>query len=288
MPLYNVLFDSWIWLVYVAFLGASAGSFTNVLVARLPVGLSVVWPRSRCPKCTQEIAWYDNIPIISYCVLRAACRHCKSPIGPRYVLVELLMAALWLALWFRFGASWEFVMWAILCIPLLAIVFLDIDHWWIPDVLIFPFALFAAGFIFLRPNFTFMDALGGLMPAALLFTVGFVFEKVWKKEGLGLGDVKLLALIGIACGLTNTLLVLVLASLQGALVGTAILFSGGHRTEPKLMKLRPEEEDAETNGLEEDDWVPDPKAVPFGPFIILGAWEVVLFPISSWMGAYLP
>src|SRR5690606_29195266 len=128
------------WLVvgWLAALGAVVGSFLNVIIVRWPAGQSVVTPRSRCPGCGQLIRWYDNIPILSFVWLRGRCRRCGRSISYRYPLVELLMLCLTLALWARFGLSWSFVLWFPLSAAMVAITFLDLDHWWVPDLLTFP------------------------------------------------------------------------------------------------------------------------------------------------------
>ncbi|HET6343729.1 MAG TPA: prepilin peptidase, partial [Myxococcota bacterium] len=127
---------------YTIALGACIGSFLNVVIARLPEGLSVVKPRSRCPKCGKEIAWYDNIPLVSYAMLRGRCRGCGVTIPLRYPLVEALTAGVFGAFYVRFGPSWDLAVWLPLSAALLAITFLDIDHWWVPDVITYPTMLY--------------------------------------------------------------------------------------------------------------------------------------------------
>ena len=254
---------------YTIALGACIGSFLNVVIARLPEGLSVVKPRSRCPKCGKEIAWYDNIPLVSYAMLRGRCRGCGVTIPLRYPLVEALTAGVFGAFYVRFGPSWDLAVWLPLSAALLAITFLDIDHWWVPDVITYPTMLYTFLAQLLPGQLGPVLALLGLAPALLLLAVAYVFEKVTGKEGLGFGDVKLLALLGLALGLSDALTTLLLAALQGAAVGTLVVLSGGHK----------QAEAAPTPAaLADDDWQPDPHAVPFGPFLALACLEVVLLP----------
>lgn len=252
-------------LVYLAVVGLCVGSFLNVVIARLPAGESVLRPRSRCPRCMAPIAWYDNVPLVSYLLLRARCRGCAAPIAVRYPLVELLMGALSVALYVRFGLSWELLRWWPVVAALLAIVFLDIDHWWVPDRITFPAMLWAAGFAFAPDGVSPVQAVVGLAPAVCVLVFGWLFMKLTGREGIGLGDIKLLVLMGLMLGAWQTLLALLAASLQGALVGTVVTLFGGHRS-------------AATPMASDDGWVPPPRAIPFGPFLVLGVIEVLLVP----------
>ncbi|MBI3179247.1 MAG: prepilin peptidase [Deltaproteobacteria bacterium] len=268
-------------------LGACLGSFANVVIARLPDGISVVSPRSRCPSCLTTIAWYDNIPLMSFLVLRARCRHCGARIRLRYFLVELLAASLCAALWMRFGWSWQLVMWVPLCLALLIIVFLDIDHWWVPDVITLPAMVFAFAASFLPGGLSWVAALLGAAPAGLMWVVAWLFERATGREGMGLGDMKLLAVIGLGLGAVDALSVLLLAAVQGSLIGGLVVLAGGHRG---VATAAPAPESAAPTDPEA--WVPPRRAIPFGPFLVLGAYEVVLVPgtfaglpqrISGWL-----
>lgn len=284
---------------YAALIGAAVGSFINVVLVRLPRGESIVRPRSRCPGCQTPIAWYDNLPILSYLLLRGRCRHCQKPIAVRYLTVELLMAAISAGLILRLGVGWELLFWWPLTAALLAIAFLDIDHFWVPDVITFPAMAWALAAAALLPQrFGVVQALLGVTPALVLFVVGVLFERVTGREGLGLGDVKLFAVIGLAVGLGDALAVLLLASVQGAAVGTLVRLTGGHRAktqdEPELMTTS-EVASPEVASEEPDpdaDWEPPPGAFPFGPFLVLAALEWLFLPqlfgdliwrLSEWM-----
>jgi leader peptidase (prepilin peptidase)/N-methyltransferase len=236
----------------------------NVVIGRLPEGLSVVSPRSRCPRCKQQIAWYDNIPIVSWLVLRAKCRNCKLPISARYPLVELLMGCIGAASYVQLGLTWQLLVWFPIAAVLLAIVFLDIDHWWVPDVLTYPAMAWALTGAFLPGGIGWMTALLGLVPALMLWGLAWVFLKLTKREGLGLGDVKLLALMGVLLGPVGAVTALFFAATQGAVIGVIVIAAGGHKTAPQPAS--------------DDGWVPHPRAIPFGPFLALATYERVLMP----------
>lgn len=267
----------WLIFVYAGVVGALVGSFLNVVVARLPAGESIVRPRSRCPRCKSTIRWYDNVPVVSWVVLRGRCRRCGERISARYVVVELLMAALSLALVARFGVSWQLLVWFPLVAAFLAIVYLDIDHFWVPDVIVLPAMVWAALGSFLPGGVTAVQALIGLGPALALWGFMWLFERITGREGMGLGDVKLLAVMGLALGAVPTLIVLLLASVQGSIIGIAVLATGGH--EAKAEAQSPSSKVEETAPARaEEPWVPPPRAIPFGPFLILACYEVLLAP----------
>jgi len=252
-------------LIYCALIGGCIGSFLNVVIYRLPKeGASLVRPPSGCPVCEQRIRWYDNIPVLSYLLLRGRCRGCSTRIGLRYPMVELLTALLWVAVCLRFGVSWQLVLWLPLVSAMVALVFLDIDHWWLPDVITLPAMAWALAGSFLPGGIAPQQALAGLGPSALLLIVAWAFEKITGREGLGLGDVKLLAVIGLSLGFVDGMSALVVGSLQGAIIGTIVSMLGGHQT-------------ADTPKFD-DGWKPPPRAIPFGPFLILGWMQVVLLP----------
>jgi len=266
-------------LVYFFGVGACIGSFLNVVIARLPNDESVVRPRSRCPTCKNPIAWYDNIPLLSFLLLRARCRHCGARIALRYFVVEFLMGALSAALWLRFGWSWEMLLWLPMFAALLAIAYLDIDEWWVPDRIVFPAMLWVGAGSFLPGGVSPIDALWGLGPALLAVSVAWVFQKLTGKEGLGFGDVKLLAVLGLATGLMGGLGILVLAALQATVIGVVVLLTGGHQSHKADGHREGQAtENPNDDGEEEEEWIPPPRAIPFGPFLVLATFEVVLLP----------
>jgi len=253
-------------LTWVSLMGLCVGSFLNVVIGRLPSEMSVVTPGSHCPKCKHELRWYENIPLLSYAFLKGRCSHCKVFISFRYPLIEALMMCLSAALWLRLGPTTTFLVWWPLSAALLTIAFLDVDHFWIPDIIVFP-ALFLVGGASLLPGgIGPLQALLGALPGFTLWLVAFLYGRLTGKEGMGFGDVKLLVLIGAALGPISGLHVLYASALQGIVIGSLVLATGGHQGA------------AEEDRVEfEDGWEPPAKAVPFGPFLVLAAFEVVLF-----------
>jgi leader peptidase (prepilin peptidase) / N-methyltransferase len=251
--------------VLVVVVGLCIGSFLNVVIARLPRGESLVRPRSRCPGCGKPIAAYDNIPVISWIVLRGRCRRCHKPINARYPLVEIVCAALVFAVWRRFGPSGAFLGFAAFAAALLALTFIDLDTWLLPHQMTWP--LLAIGLLSpaWNPEVGWIDAAIGAGAGFSAFgLVALVGEKLLKKETMGWGDVWLLAGIGAWLGWQALLPVIVLSSLQGAVVGIALLAI--HR--PAAGRVVPAD-------VQDPDWVPPRHAVPFGPFLALGALEVL-------------
>lgn len=204
--------------------GAAIGSFLNVCIFRMPAQTSIVKPASQCPQCHHPILYYDNIPIISFAVLGGRCRHCRGKISWRYPLVELITAFLSLVLFLKFGLSWNYLVFFIFTAVLIVITFIDLDHQIIPDILTLPgIPLFflAAVFIVKVP---WMEALIGLLVGGgVLFTIAFVYELISKREGMGGGDIKLLAMIGGFLGWKSLIFVLLFSSFSGALIGIAAM-----------------------------------------------------------------
>jgi leader peptidase (prepilin peptidase)/N-methyltransferase len=269
--------------------GACIGSFLNVVIARLPAGESVVRPRSRCPKCGDAIPGWLNIPILSWVVLRGRCRACRAPISMRYPIVELLTGLLFVAVVLRYGFSLAALAGALLTAGLVAITYIDLDIWEIPDEISLPGIAIGA---LLRPfafGVPWWDGIAGAAAgAAALWLVRWVFLVVRKMEGMGLGDVKLIAMIGAFLGPTALLPVILVASLTGSVAGIALLIFKP-KAEPETTAESPPapppsdeqsapatvDGDRETE-QDDDDWVPPPNAVPFGPFLSLGALAELL------------
>jgi leader peptidase (prepilin peptidase)/N-methyltransferase len=268
-------------------LGAAIGSFLNVVIARLPKGESIVRPRSKCPSCGQMITWWQNIPIASWLLLRGRCFACKNPISLRYPVVEILTAALFLASLQRFGLSLAFAASVVMCTGLLAITFIDIDEWLIPDEIALPGIAIGT---FLRPLAFdvpwFSGLLGAFIGTATLWLIRFVHMSIQKREGMGLGDVKLIAMIGAFVGPGGLLPTIMVGSFVGSIVGGTLLlvrrFSGeaapGEAT-PAPPPSPPPDAPTSTSDDDDDDddWVPPKDAVPFGPFLSLGAIATMLF-----------
>lgn len=211
--------------------GSIVGSFLNTCIYRMPLGESVVWPRSHCPKCKKKIPGYYNIPLLSYIILGGRCRFCKQKISFRYFMVELLTAAMFVALFYRFGLSYNFFFYTVLTCSLIAAAFIDIGHRIIPDEisiggLIIGFILSAIK----GPKPMLNSFLGIIVGGAILYITGFIFDlfyfKLLKKppiqgetESMGGGDIKLLAMIGAFLGWQKALLVFFIAPFFGLTVG---------------------------------------------------------------------
>lgn len=219
-----------LFLVYSFLLGLCVGSFLNVCISRMPRGESVVRPRSRCPDCGAELAWYENVPVLSYLWLRGRCRHCRGSISPRYPAVELAAGGLWLGSAALYGASWEGLEAAVLLSLLLAIAVVDGRHQIIPDPLSLgglgaglALSLFPGGIGPLE------SAAGAAVGFVLLWTVARVGERVMDVPVMGGGDVKMLAMAGAFVGPAGTLLTVFLASLAGAAVYGPVAILRGER-----------------------------------------------------------
>ena len=207
--------------------GLVIGSFLNVLVYRLPRGKSVVFGRSQCPACGKTIAWYDNIPVVSYALLRARCRHCRARISLRYPVVELLTGAgAGAAVWFL-GASLEAVRVFVFFSALVVITLVDWSHRVIPDALSLGGTVFGLLAASVCPGVAFLDALAGAaLGGGLLLAVALGYRAVRKVEGMGGGDVKLMAMIGAFLGWRMVFPVLILASFAGAVYGIYLMRRG--------------------------------------------------------------
>ncbi|HNR50751.1 MAG: Type 4 prepilin-like proteins leader peptide-processing enzyme [Deltaproteobacteria bacterium ADurb.BinA179] len=234
----------------VAVIGLFIGSFLNVCIHRIPREESIVFPSSRCPKCREKIRPWDNIPVLSYLFLRGRCRHCKEKISPRYPLVETLSALIALAMLYRFGLTAAFFIYYAWACVLLVITFIDIDYQIIPDSLSIGGIVVGLALVWWLPV-SYPEALIGLgVGAGLLIVVIYGYYFLTGKQGMGGGDVKLLGMIGVFTGWEGVLFTIFMGSLLGSLVGIpwALL-------QKKNMQA----------------------AIPFGPFLALGAFINVLF-----------
>ena len=229
--------------VYAAVLGLIVGSYLNVVIYRLPRGISTVLPRSRCPDCGEPVRPLDNLPVLSFLLLGGRCRACRARISWRYPLIELATAALFVACLLRFGVTFEAPAAALFSSLMLALAIIDIDHMILPDALTWPGI--ALG-ILLQPLLPWArlgdgpwGALAGAVAGALLG--GGVLLAVWltwylvrREEGMGLGDVKMLAVIGAFLGWKGVLVALFIAALSGATVGLLLMAWGGLGAKSKL------------------------------------------------------
>lgn len=238
-----------------ALLGLFVGSFLNVVIHRVPIGESVVRPRSRCPQCEHEIAWYDNVPVVSWLVLRGKCRSCKNPISVRYPLVELLTAVVFGALaWAMADQPWAVPAYLWVGGVGVALAAIDLDTYRLPDVLTLP-SYPVTGLLLLLPAIAY-DAWGDYLRAwlAALALVGFFFLLAFFKPGaMGLGDVKLSGVLGLVLGWIGWGVVVLggfLGFLLGGIVGLALMVAGRAGRKSKI---------------------------PFGPFMLAGALVAVLW-----------
>jgi leader peptidase (prepilin peptidase) / N-methyltransferase len=241
----------WIAHVWVFFVGSCVGSFLNVVIYRLPAGLSLVHPGSRCPHCETPVRFYDNIPVLSWLILRGRCRSCKAGIAVRYPLVELLTGLLAWFTFLKFGLTPACLVHFLFIATLVAVTFIDLDHRIIPDVISLPGIpiFFLAGLLLPVP--TLMDAvIGVVVGGGSLLSVAWGYYLLTKREGMGGGDIKLLAMIGGLVGWQGVLFTIFAASAAGTLVGVGAMLKAG-----KGMRL----------------------AIPFGPFLALGAILYIFF-----------
>ena len=233
-------------LVMAILFGAIVGSFLNVVILRLPnKEASIAFPGSHCPQCKTPLHWYENIPILSYLVLRGKCRTCKVGISLQYPLVELCMALLSAALCIKFALSLEYGLYFLFTAALLVIIFIDIHHQIIPDTISLSgiFVGFAGSFV--NTQITWQQSgLGILLGGGVLYAVAFSYYLFAKREGMGGGDIKLLAMIGAFLGYQSLLYVVFFSSLTGSLVG--------------LLAMVKQKKGGQTR-------------IPFGPFLAVGA-----------------
>ncbi len=262
------------WPAYVLALlvGLAVGSFLNVCIHRIPAGLSVAWPGSRCPRCAAPIAWYDNVPLLSWLRLGGRCRSCHAAISARYPLVELVTAGLALLSVVRFGTTpWALVAFAFAC-ALVVVSAIDLDHGIIPDAVSLPGILVGLAASALVPGGVGLwDAFAGaVLGGGLLWTIAAVYQRAAGIEGLGLGDVKLLAMIGTFVGWQSLPAVLLVASITGSVGGVGLIASRRGRTRARRV-LRTLGPGALARHLRRTP-------LPFGPFLALGALAALYVP----------
>jgi len=225
--------------------GALVGSFLNVCIFRLPNEESIIWPGSHCPHCKNAIKFYDNIPVVSYFLLRGKCRYCKGSISLQYPLVEGITALSSLFLIIKFGPSLSYLFYFAFVAALIVITVIDLYHQIIPDVISLPGIGMGLLASLLIPQITFSNSLiGVLLGGGSLFIVATFYQWLFKREGMGGGDIKLLAMIGAFLGWKAVLLTILLSSLIGSVTGILMMVVKG-----KDFKY----------------------AIPFGPFLSLGA-----------------
>jgi leader peptidase (prepilin peptidase) / N-methyltransferase len=204
--------------------GAVIGSFLNVCIYRLPRDLSVAWPASACPHCRREIAWFENIPILAWLALGGRCRTCKNPIGVQYPIVEAITAVMFAAAWWFYGPSLLFASRVLFGCALIVLFAIDLEHHLLPNVITLPGIVVGFVFSLLTDDPSWVDSLIGiLVGGGSLLAMFYGYLLVRKKEGLGMGDPKMLAMIGAFLGWKLTLLTLIFASLSGSFIGMSMM-----------------------------------------------------------------
>lgn len=250
--------------IFFFLIGTCLGSFANVCIYRLPKGKSIAWPPSFCPKCHHRISWHDNIPLFSFFLLRGKCRSCQGRISPGYFIVEFLAGIITFFLFLRFNVSPEFFIYLIFILALIIVSFIDIENFLIPDCIVYSEIVLGLFLSFLYPELqsqTFSRLLalkasfmGTLLGGGSLFIIGLIGGIIFKKEAMGGGDVKLLAMIGAFLGVKSVLLTIFFSSLAGSVIGLTLI----------LLKVK-----------KRSDYI------PYGPYLALGA-IISLF----WKGYY--
>jgi leader peptidase (prepilin peptidase)/N-methyltransferase len=226
--------------IWVAGFGLIIGSFLNVLIFRIPRKIGFVSGRSHCPSCKHQIKFYDNIPVVSYLILRGKCRHCRRPISIRYPLVEILNGAGYLFFFLIYGFSFSFAGYAILTSILIAIFFIDLDFQIIPDLLTIPGI--GVGFIlsFLPGGIGIIrGVIGLLVGGGLLYLAAMLGDWIFKKESMGGGDIKMAAMLGIYLGWQKIIFVFIGASFVGLIISLVVMFFSKKVRETRVIPFGP-------------------------------------------------
>ena len=224
--------------------GAIVGSFLNVVIYRVPLGKSIVWPASACTKCGRELLWYENVPVASWLVLRGRCRTCATPISFQYPLIEAITAAMFALAWWQYGPGALLASRLIFGCALIVLFAIDLEHKLLPDLITLPGIVVGFALSFFTEPGWIASLIGLLVGGGVLYAIAEGYYRIRHEEGLGMGDVKMLSMIGAFLGWRLTLLTLMLASVSGTIIGVLLIVTrrGG-------MKY----------------------ALPFGTFLALGA-----------------
>jgi leader peptidase (prepilin peptidase) / N-methyltransferase len=236
---------SWFFYIILVLLGLILGSFYNVCIYRLPREESIAWPGSRCPHCQHSLSVLDNLPLVSFLLLKGSCRYCQTPISYQYPLVEALTGFATVLIGWKFGLSWAFLQALFLVSALLIVSFIDLSHQIIPDWISYPGIGVGLIFSWLTGSPGLWSSLIGVLTGGgVLWLLAVGYQLLAKKEGMGGGDIKLLAMIGAFLGWPGVLVTLLLGSFLGTIAGLVLILI----------------------------WKKDRTyAVPFGPFLSLGA-----------------
>lgn len=280
-------------------MGLLVGSFCNVCVGRWPHGESVVSPRSRCPKCMNAIAWYDNIPLLSWLILAAKCRHCKAPISWQYPVVEAITGVLFVLVYLRFDMTLATPIYMALAAAMVVVTFQDLADWTIPNEITLPGVPVGLGLSViamlvpttgLRVDHPF-DALAGIaLGFGILYGLDRIAILVLKKPGMGFGDVKLMAMLGAFIGWQGVLGTLMLASILGSTIGLSMILYFKFKGAPEAAEASPNAEAADQSSEKDeegDDGISlGAHYLPFGPYIAI-AGLVFLFVGPELIAWYL-
>ncbi len=279
--------------IFTFLFGLLFGSFLNVCIHRIPRRQSIVFPSSACPTCHNEIKPYDNIPVISWLMLGGRCRHCKTPITPRYATVELLTAFFFLACYWRFGFSLHTLKYCVFSFLITGLIFIDAEWKLLPDLLTLPGLLIGLVFSWFVPvDQLFADlmpvffnrlpphgwswhlsslsdsVLGAAVGAAFIFGVGFIYLQARGVEGMGFGDVKLMAMVGAFLGVKLTVFTIFSASLLGTIFGVSMILSVWvSRTRRRMSRHRESESIARRRAWRSATLVYRYYQMPFGVFL---------------------
>ena len=213
-------------LTFATLFGALIGSFLNVCIHRLPRGTSIVWPASACPTCGRALSWFENIPIVSYAFLLGRCRTCRTPISPRYPIVEALTAAMFGLAWWYYGPTPLLASRIVFGCMLIVLFAIDLEHHLLPNVITIPGIVIGFLFSVINDPGWKSSLIGIVVGGGVLYVIAEGYYRVRHEEGLGMGDVKMLALIGAFLGWPLTLLSLMIASIAGTIIGIALIATG--------------------------------------------------------------
>jgi leader peptidase (prepilin peptidase)/N-methyltransferase len=247
--------------IIILILGLLLGSFFNVCIYRIPRDQSIVFPPSHCTSCNHSLAWIDLFPVLSYIFLGGRCRYCKTRISSQYPVVELLTAGVFLIIYNHFGLGWTFVQYCILFSILIIVAFIDQEHQIIPDLLVIIGIVTGAIFIVAGISVSWWDGLiGMLVGGGIFWIIAVLSEAILKKEGMGGGDIKLMAMIGLTLGWKYTLLSILLSIYTGGIIGSILLY---------LRKKKRGDH------------------IAFGPFIAIGSFIAAIYgkQLLYWYGS---
>lgn len=250
-------------LIMAAVFGLAVGSFLNVCIYRLPRGQSLASPPSRCPRCQHPLRWYHNIPVFSWIVLRGRCAQCQAPFSIQYPIIEVVTALVWVLIVWLTPAGWLLAARLVLATALIVLFMIDLEHQLLPNVITLPGIAIGFAFSFVVPPGPVDSLLGIVVGGGVLYGIAGAYYLLRKEEGMGMGDVKMLAMVGAFLGWRAVLLTLVLSSFAGAIIGMTML------------------------GLQKGDMR---YALPFGTFLAVGTLIAMLFgeAMLEWYLGFYP